>query len=100
MRLLEGSYRIIDAAKDISAARVTVKDVSGLGFSNGMEVIPLSETDLKVILKGKELSTEDYRIVSVTDNRFLGTARVVIEGIGEYGGRKTFTFKISARGMT
>lgn len=97
---LECSYRIIDASKDISGAKVTVKDVSGLGFNNGMEVIPISEKDLKVTLQGKELDPGDYRIVSVSDNRFIGTATVTLEGTGEYGGKKTFKFRITARGLS
>ncbi|MBR1669618.1 MAG: chitobiase/beta-hexosaminidase C-terminal domain-containing protein [Butyrivibrio sp.] len=97
---IKGSYRVIDASKDISSAKVTVKDASGLVFSGGMEIIPMSEDDIKVTVNGKELSSEEYRIVSVSDNRFIGTATVTIEGTGEYGGRKIFKFKISARAVS
>ncbi|MCR5503343.1 MAG: chitobiase/beta-hexosaminidase C-terminal domain-containing protein [Lachnospiraceae bacterium] len=95
--LLSCEYRIINSAKDISGAKVKVKDASKLTFRNGMEVVPVKEEDLTVTLKGKKLDPSAYTIREVKNNRFPGTATVVLSGEGEYGGTKSFTFRIGAR---
>jgi uncharacterized protein YkwD len=94
---LSGSYRVLGPGMDITKATVKVKDPSKLSFSNGKAIIPIKDEDLIVKLGKKTLSTEDYEIVSVTGNRFLGTARVKIRGKGSYGGTKVFTFKVCSR---
>ncbi len=63
-------------------------------------VVP-KKTDLKVTFgKDKEIVTnEEYDIVSCTKNEKKGTAVMVIQGKGQYGGTKTVKFAIGARGM-
>ncbi len=101
---LIGCYRIIDSKKNISKCKVAVKDTSKskLTVNNGEE-IKLTKADFKVTLgSGKNLVTlnpEDYKIVSISNNTGVGTASVVIEGVGDYGGRKTITLKITAKSM-
>lgn len=43
---------------------------------------------------------EDYEILNVTNGFFAGTAKVTIEGLGEYGGTKTATYKIAKKPMS
>jgi hypothetical protein len=70
-------------------------------FQNGEAVIPLRESDIVVTIKGRNtpLGADDFEIMSVSDNRFMGTATVILRGKGEYGGTKTLTFKIGAMSL-
>jgi uncharacterized protein YkwD len=95
---LRGRYKVIGSGMDIGKASVKVNSAKCV-FDNGNEITPLAEEDIKVKLGGIVLTRSDYEIVSVTGNRFLGTAKVKIRGIRSYGGSKTFTFKVSARAM-
>lgn len=103
--LLEGNYRIIASGMDISKYTVKVKDPSKLAYNGGNDVELLKEEDLEISYKAKGqttptvLSSSDYEIVSITNNRFIGTATVTVRGKGAYGGTKTFTFKIAARSL-
>ena len=96
---LKGYYKVLNKGYNISKAKVSIKDLSKLVFNNGKEIIPLKESDLKVSIGKTNLKSSDYEIVSVKNNRFLGTATVEIRGKGAYGGTKTFTFKIGARAL-
>ncbi len=96
---LKGTYRIIDAGKDIKAATVKINNPSRFSFKNGKPVVPIKSEDLIVKLGKTVLSSSDYDIVSVSSNRFLGTAKVIIRGKGQYGGTKTFTFKVAAKAL-
>lgn len=42
---------------------------------------------------------EDYRIISYSKNVNKGTASVVIQGLGDYGGTKTVSFKIVEKNL-
>ena len=95
---LKGLYKILDTGKDIKKANVRVKDPGKLVFNNG-KLITITQQDLIVSVGKQVLKSTDYEIVSITNNRFLGTAKVVIRGQGEYGGTKTFTFKINTRAI-
>nr|MCR4748300.1 chitobiase/beta-hexosaminidase C-terminal domain-containing protein [Lachnospiraceae bacterium] len=92
---LKGYYKILGKGFDIKAAKVSVKDPDKLRFNNGKEIIP----DLVVTMNNKPLGKDDYEIVSISSNRFLGTASVTIRGKGKYGGTNTFKFKIGARSI-
>ncbi len=95
---LKGYYKIIDTGKDIKSAKVVMKN-KNIQFNNGKAIIPLKESDLVVTVGKQVLSASDYEIVSIKNNRFLGTATVEIRGKGSYGGTKKFTFKISAKAL-
>ena len=96
---LSGSFRIIGQGKDISKAKVTVRDKSKLVVNNGEEV-KLTNADLEVTLgKNNILKPGDYDIVSISNNRGIGKAVLVIEGRGEFGGSKSVTLNITARSM-
>ncbi len=104
-KTLEGYYKVIDKDKDISKFSARVIDASGLSFDNGKDVSLFKEENIEVSYKAKgktapvKLSSSDYEIISIKNNKFIGTASVTIRGKGEYGGTKTFTFRISARSM-
>ncbi|MCR5156706.1 MAG: InlB B-repeat-containing protein, partial [Butyrivibrio sp.] len=101
---VRGYYRIIGSGKDISKYRVTVKpdSKSKLVVSNGEE-IKLTKADLEVATGPAKaptiLGASDYSIVSITNNTGVGTATLMIRGIGEYGGTKTISLKITAKSL-
>ena len=119
--VLTGYFSIIPAGRDISKA--TVKVVGNPSYNNSNEVV-IKKSDLKVTLKvsNKEtliLKEGEYEIVSIKNNKLLGTATVTIRGksrksgidyyslmtpledsdLRSFGGTKTFTFRIGARSM-
>lgn len=87
---LIGEYKIV--SKSISGASVKVKTQ----YYTGEEICPGKE-ELTVTVGKTKLSPENYNIVSYTNNIKKGTAKMVLEGVGNYGGRKTVEFKIQAR---
>ncbi|MCR5155647.1 MAG: InlB B-repeat-containing protein [Butyrivibrio sp.] len=103
--VLEGFYRFVDAGKDISKMSAAIKKGVTYNFHNGDEIIPVKTQDIQVSYKVKGqkdpvyLGENDFEIVSVSQNRFIGTATVVIRGKNGYGGTRTITFKITAAGM-
>lgn len=99
---LEGYYKVVDSQYDISKSKVTVRNAEKLSFNNGKSV-EITADDLEVTLKSgnavRVLNADDFEIVSVKNNKFLGTASVVLRGVGNYGGTKSFTFKIKAKSL-
>ncbi len=87
-------FKIIGSVNDISKATVKIADQAYTG-----RPIEFLKKDLTVTLNKKPLELSDYRIVpgSFENNINKGTAKFIIEGMGEYGGRKTVTFKIVSR---
>ncbi len=96
---IRGFYRLIGKNKDISKATVKVKNPEKLSFTRGDEIIPLKSENLIVKLNKKTLDPSDYEIVSIKNNRFRGTATVILRGKGQYGGTRNFKFKINARNI-
>ncbi len=102
---LTGYYRIINTATDISKFTVKIKALNKLAFNDSKAIMPLKSSDLEVTYKKKvggknttvALDSSDYEIVSITNNKLIGKATVVIRGKNEYGGQKTFTFNIKAK---
>ena len=103
-KVIETTYRVIEAKQDISKCNVVILNSSKLSYSNGKQIYLIKGKDFKVTTKvnGKTttLSTNDYEIESITNNKFLGTATVVLRGKGNYGGTKKFTFKIKAKSVS
>ncbi len=103
--VLTGYYRIIESGKDISRFAAKVVDPSKLSFDDGNEIIPLKSSDIEVSykVKGRKnpivLDPCYYDVISVTNNRFIGTASVNIKGKKPYGGVKTITFRITAKNL-
>ena len=88
---LTGTYRIVTA--NISKAKVTIPVQS----YTGKEIKP--DTQIRVEIQGTVLKPEEYEVVGYSNNINKGTAKVVIHGLGNYGGTKTATFKIKGKGL-
>lgn len=86
------TYKIIE--KSIASAKVSIP----VQVYTGKPII-LNKKDISVSIKGQKLNDTDYEIVSYTNNTQKGTAKVTIRGVGNYGGLKTQTFKIKAKGF-
>ncbi len=96
------SYKVIDSSKNLGASKVSLTE-EGKGkfvYNNCNEVV-ITESDLSVVMgsKKEQVPVTDYEIVSVKNNRYLGTATFVIRGKGDYGGKKTFKLKLSPKNI-
>ena len=95
-----GYYKVFDPAKSISSYKAELMDKNKPFFNNG-DVIWLKESDIclyKAVQGQKQrCDIENYKIKSITNNRFIGTATVVLQGSGDFGGTKTFTVKIGQK---
>lgn len=88
----EGFYSITRA--DIAKAKVTVPQQTYTG-----KPIELKEKDISVLMNGMPVSSDEYKIISYTNNVNKGTAKLTIQGQGNYGGTKTVTFKIKGKSL-
>ncbi|MBD5490782.1 MAG: hypothetical protein HDR16_01230 [Lachnospiraceae bacterium] len=97
---LTGSYRIIDQDKNISKLQIVIDNQEYTG-----KEVTLSKEDIHVYATKadkkakKELPNAEscYEIVEYKNNIKAGTAKVTLHGIGDYGGTKTYSFKIQKR---
>ncbi|MCR4901581.1 MAG: Ig-like domain-containing protein [Butyrivibrio sp.] len=98
---ISAKYKIYDKSMDISKAKVVFNKKS---FEYAGGAVEPSYSDMTVTFKqGKNTTTlysSSYEIVSYTNNEKVGTAKVTIRGIGQYGGMKTVSFKISSKAVT
>lgn len=88
-------FRIVNAS--IAKAKVSIADQYYTG-----RAVTITKDDIISVKVGKDLvNPENYRIVpgSYTANVNKGTASVTLEGVGNYGGRVTATFKIEAKNV-
>ncbi len=81
------TYRVV--SQDIAKASVTIPNQ----FYTGSPVQPGYDV-IQIKLGDRYLTSEDYVIVSYENNIEKGKAKVNLEGIGDYGGKKTVTFTI------
>lgn len=88
----EGVYSITRA--DIAKAKVTVPTQTYTG-----KAIEPKGKDISVLMNGMPVSSEEYEIISYTNNINKGTAKLTIQGKGNYGGTKTVSFKIKGKSM-
>ena len=91
---IETTYRIVQ--KDISKATVKV----AAKIYTGKDVT-LSPEDITLTFKKEPMTAGDYVIDETTykNNIKKGKASVVIRGVGDFGGSKTITFTIGAKGI-
>lgn len=99
---LTGTYQIYDKAKDIGKLKIVIDPQTYIG-----EEIKLEKSDIHVYATAadqkakKELEGKDscFEIMGSTykNNIKTGTAKVTLHGIGEYGGTKTYSFKIQKK---
>ena len=89
---IQGEYRITKAS--ITSAKVQIP----AQIYTGEKICP--DKDEITIKVGKlTLEDTDYEIVSYENNMSKGKAKVTIKGVGNYGGTKTITFTIKAKGF-
>lgn len=89
-----GTYRITE--KSISKASVKVKDQIYTGY----EIRPEAMEITQIRVGNDDLTAgKDYEIIGYSNNIKKGTAKMTIRGLGEYGGTKTVSFKIKAKGF-
>ncbi len=89
-------FRVIAKEKNIAKASVTINNGNPYIYT-GSAIRP-DKNAIRVTLNGT-LSNDDYEIVEYSNNIKKGTAKLTIHGLGEYGGTKTVTFKITAQPM-
>ncbi|MBQ6888159.1 MAG: leucine-rich repeat protein [Lachnospiraceae bacterium] len=89
---ISGEYRIVQA--DIKKASVKIP----AQIYSGSEII-LDKSQITVKMGKITLEDTDYEIVSYSNNIKKGTAKVVLQGVGNYGGTKTVNFKIKSKGL-
>ncbi len=96
--MFTAQYKILGSGFDIKSAKVSLKNESKARMAfNDCKSIPIKAEDFILKIGGTTLDTGDYIIESVKNNRFLGTTKVTFRGTGDYGGTKTYSFKISPR---
>ena len=85
------SFRVTGNLLSSVSAKITQKQ-----FMYDQNGVTLSADDLEVKLKGTTLVYgTDYTIVGYKNNFKVGTAKVVLKGLGSYGGTKEVSFRIS-----
>ncbi|MDD3412735.1 MAG: Ig-like domain-containing protein, partial [Lachnospiraceae bacterium] len=90
-------YRITQTS--ITKASVNVKSqIYNKDKAASTEGITVSQNDIVMKVNKVQLQNEDYVILpnSFTKNKIKGTASFIIQGIGNYGGTKKVTFKITS----
>ena len=88
---VSGTYRITNA--DINKAVVKIPAQVYTGKAVKVDNV------MQVTMNGKPLSTDNYKIVSYSNNRNKGTASVTIKGKNDCGGIRTVKFKIKSKGF-
>lgn len=89
---LSAVYRITP----ISFAKVKVK-IAPKEYTG--RPVTLNKSDLTVQYGTTLLECSDYEIVSYQNNVKAGTATVVLQGMGDYGGTKTVKFRIRKKSL-
>lgn len=90
------SYRYVGAKNDIGKAKV---NVLGIYFYTGVDTI-LSKDNIQVTLNNEKVDSKNFEIVSYTyPKNGVGTAKVLIHGLNDFGGYKEASFKIEKVSM-
>lgn len=81
----------INVTDKILMSKCSISNIAKQSYQNGLAVCPdvTVKYKSKVLLEGK-----DYRITYL-NNREIGTAKVIIRGMGDYAGEKSKTFVIT-----
>lgn len=87
-----GTYRFVRA--DLAKAKVVVPTQTYTG-----KAIEPKAANIQVTLSGMVLSPDDFTVVGYSNNINKGTAKLTIQGKGNYGGTKTVTFKIKGKSL-
>ncbi|MCR5250880.1 MAG: right-handed parallel beta-helix repeat-containing protein [Lachnospiraceae bacterium] len=99
---VSATFRILPSGTDISKAKVTAPSVYYAGYGKKNEfpenaTVKLNGTSLERLAEGE--SGDGYVVLgnSYKKNDRVGTASVMIHGVGTYGGYKTVKFKILSK---
>lgn len=95
---ITGTYRIF--AKNISTLKVVIDPQEYTGEEitlTPVEDIHLYANNTDAKKKQNEIKTECYKIIEYKNNIKAGTAKVTLQGTGEYGSTKTYSFKIQKK---
>lgn len=83
-------YRVCEKLITSAKAEIPAKEYSG-------NAITLNKEEISIIVNGVKLGSDDFEIISYSSNIKPGTAKVTVRGRGNYGGEKSFGFKIVKR---
>lgn len=89
---LEGEYRVVE--ESIADAKVTIPDQ----IYNG-KAITIPKDQIQVKIGSTILTEDDFDIIGYSDNVEKGTAKLIIQGKGDFGGTKTVKFRIRSKGI-
>ena len=91
------TYKILETGKDISKMTFKIANKEYIGAP-----VYVNDDDIMIKLGKKNLdpTTVDYIVTGYSNNVNKGTAKVTFQGVGEYGGTKTVSFKIVQRNIT
>ncbi len=95
---ITGTYRIF--AKNISTLKVVIDPQEYTGEEitlTPVEDIHLYANNTDAKKKQNEIKNECYKIIEYKNNIKAGTAKVTLQGTGEYGATKTYSFKIQKK---
>ena len=96
--VITGSYRIYET--NISKLKITIdaQEYTGKEITlTPIEDIHVYATSSDQKKKKDEIKDDCYKIIEYKNNIKAGTAKVTLQGIGNYGGTKTYSFKISKK---
>ncbi|MCR5178865.1 MAG: hypothetical protein K6C95_07780, partial [Lachnospiraceae bacterium] len=97
---VSASYRII--AKDRMLGSLGAAKIAPRAYT-GEKIVLTKEEQGELLYTGKGGNKKyltpgtDFEVVAYRNNVNTGTAKVVVRGLGEYGGLRTFTFKITGK---
>ena len=96
--VLSAEYKVVDSTKNLAKASISIKPQQ---YLSGKPVEITSQDQFKKAAMGKTPLTlgTDFEVYSYSNNTAKGTATVVFEGIGDYSGYKSVTYKIGQRSI-
>ena len=94
--VLSAEYTVAKSVLNLAKASIVIKPQQ---YLSGKPVTITSQEQFKKAAMGKTTLTlgTDFKVYSYSNNTARGTATVVFEGIGEYSGYKSVTYKIGQR---
>ncbi|HAE17190.1 MAG TPA: hypothetical protein DCG51_11675 [Erysipelotrichaceae bacterium] len=94
--VLSAEYTVVDSKYNLAKASIVIKPQQ---YLSGKPVEITSQDHFKKAAMGKTPLTlgTDFKVYAYSNNVNRGTATVVFEGIGEYSGYKSVTYKIGQR---
>ena len=94
--VLSSEYTVVESTYNLAKASIVIKPQQ---YLSGKLVEITSQDQFKKAAMGKNQLTlgTDFKVYAYSNNTARGTATVVFEGIGEYSGYKSVTYKIGQR---